>query len=213
MPFVILLNSVSFAREIEFHTGGSVMIKIGAALYLLFATSSAFAGQFRFTVNPFSPVLIPTGNSVYTSGPVAPYFSINNLDLTWSGNGELEVLAILIRSKDGKVSCNMSGSGVAALFPTSLVHDYPKGCSGVTVGTSPVNAISGNVILPATSSKDCSVHVQSDSFYCDGLAIDIQADPFASYNIPLRVTIEGQQTDKNGGDPSRVIANTDVVVH
>src|ERR1700728_3570753 len=156
------------------------MMKFGVILCLLLAVSSAFAGKFDIRVNPASPVLIPTGNSIYTSGPVAPYFSINNLDFTWSGNGELEILAILIRSKDGKISCNMSGTGVAAIFPTSLVNDSPKGCSGVTMGTSPIDPISGNVILPSTPSKDCSVNMQSDSFYCDGLAIDIQADPFST---------------------------------
>jgi hypothetical protein len=188
------------------------MIKLSLVLCVLFAVSAAVASELEISVNPISPYLIAKGSPINGTSPVTPYFTINNLKVTWSGIQEFEVLAIAITAKSNpSINCGGSGDIVSTLFSNSTLTDKDPGCSGIATGTSPLSS-TGNVILPMVK-NGCSVSIESQGFFCDNLGIAPKADPFASYNIPMTVTVIGQAQDSTGANQRMMSASTDIVIY
>ncbi len=176
------------------------------------------------SANPQQPFLIPISTTVANgilTGPVAPYFTMNSLTLTWAGNSEFQLLAVefyaqsltsTTSSASGSTGtgtsfdCGGSGSIIAVLYQNATYTDSPAGCSGIATGTSPIDPTTGNVIIPnaQANQSNCSISIKSSQFFCDSLPITVSPNPFANYNIPVEVVIFGETVDVNGNTTGRV---------
>lgn len=161
---------------------------------------SAVANTLEINVNPMNPILITAANS---GGPHAPYFSISNLDVFWTGTQAFELLAIDIKGPG--INCGMSGVASSALFALANIYD----CKGNVV-QSPAVGPNGELIFPAASPA-CSVSATSTGFFCDQLKVPVQPNPMSSYNIPAEVTVYGQIVS-HGGQTQKVIGMKKIVI-
>jgi hypothetical protein len=167
---------------------------------------SAMAADLEINVNPDSPLLIPVSSTLGGSGPVAPYFSMNNLNITWKGSDTFQLLGIVVAGE--KIfGCSGSGSALnASLFASAVVRD----CNGTVIEPA-INA-DLNVMITAPLNPACPYTVVSSSFYCDKLPVAVSSDPMTTYNIPATVTVIGETLDVFGNNPHRVVATKKIVI-
>ncbi len=171
-------------------------------------------------VNPSQPLLIPTSNAVNgtTGGPVAPYFSMNSLKLTWAGSTKFQLLALSFfagsvtgtsspssSSAATSFSCGGSGSVVNGIFLSASVVD----CNSSVI--QPALDSNSNLTIPAPT-PGCPYSVQSSGFTCDSLPITVNPNPLTNYNIPVEVIVFGESLDGSGNATGRVTGIANITV-
>lgn len=178
-------------------------------------------------VNPSQPLLIPVSQASSggtTTGPTAPYFSLNSLKMTWAGSQQFQLLALSFyagsvtsssSSSNTAASFNCGGSGSSltqGIFGTANVVDCNNKPPGG--GSTPVPALDANFNLniPAPTDPTCPNSVQSSAFYCDSLPITVSPNPFATYNIPVEVIVFGEALDNSGNATGRVTGIANITV-
>jgi len=176
---------------------------------------SALAADLEISVNPDNPLLIPVSSPASVSGPIAPYFTMNNLKITWKGSQSLQLTAVaIVQQGTGRFMCGGSGVGITSIFANSKVVDCngnPPGGPGRT--EIPALDPNGNLTIPpGMNASSCALTVESSSFYCDKLNVQVLNNPFASYNIHATVTVYGETLDASGKPGHRVMATKEIVI-
>jgi hypothetical protein len=182
------------------------MKNLGVVLCLVFAATLASADKLQILANPTNPILIPSGTPIGGAGPAAPYFTINDLTLKWTGENQFQLLAILLTSKASKkFACGGSGAQTSSLFAQATVND----CNGNVIS----NAINSNgeMIMPGVFSS-CALEAKSMEFFCDHLPFHLNKNPFSTYNIPVTLTVIGQEVDPQGSVVTKITAREDLVI-
>lgn len=169
-------------------------------------------------VNPGQPLLIPTSSAVNgsTTGPTAPYFSLNSLKITWAGTTSFQLLALTFyagsvtgssssASTATSFSCGGSGSAITGIFGSANIVD----CNSVTV--QPALDANQNLTIPAPT-PGCPYSVQSSGFFCDSLPITVNPNPLTTYNIPVQVIVFGESLDGSGNATGRVTGIANITV-
>lgn len=168
-------------------------------------------------VNPGQPLLIPTSSAVNgsTTGPMAPYFSLNSLKITWAGTTSFQLLALTFyagsvtgtggSSSASSFNCGGSGAAVTGIFGSANIVD----CTSATVR--PALDANQNLTIPAPT-PGCPYSVQSSGFYCDSLPITVSTNPLATYNIPVQVIVFGESLDGSGNATGRVTGIANITI-
>jgi hypothetical protein len=177
------------------------------------ANSSLF-----ISANPTSPYLIPQSTPVNDNPnvvtPIAPYFTMNSITISWTGSSQFQLLSLALYAANlgsaattagAAFNCGGGGSAISDLFSTSTFFDFPVNCSGVN-GNSVIDVNQNLTIpgIPAGAAAGCVVSARSAAFYCDSVPVAISNNPFATYNIPVQIIVFGETLDSNGNTTGRV---------
>lgn len=172
---------------------------------------STLAADLEMSVVPNNPLLIVSSSNAGKTGPVAPYFAVNSLKMTWKGSSEFQLLNITVLgtvagSTEQKIfSCGGASSSVfGSFFEGTNIRD----CKGNVF--QPALSSNGNVIIPVASSA-CPLTVESAPFYCDKLPVEVSSNPMATYNIPAKVVVLGESLDSSGS-AHRILEAQDIVI-
>jgi hypothetical protein len=189
--------------------------------FLMFSWGCGSRGTSALTVgvNPSQPLLIPTSSAVNgsTTGPVAPYFSMNSLKIIWSGTTSFQLLALTFyagsvtggssssSSTAQSFNCGGSGTAITGIFGSANITD----CHSAVV--QPALDVNQNLTIPAPT-PGCPYSVQSSGFYCDSLPVTVNPNPLATYNIPVEVIVFGESLDTSGDATGRVTGIANITI-
>jgi len=153
---------------------------------ILFSTAivlfglSTFAADLEITASPNNPILI---TKLVDKGPDAPYFIVSSVGGTWNGEKALKIEALLLRSQglNHSITCYADSKDMSQIFFKNA-------------------SFTGSVkIRPHTS-------FTSAPFVCSGQQVKVSPNPFATYNIPVTVTLIGVTSDGKSVKPVRADA-------
>ena len=112
-----------------------------SGLFLLAACGQGGNDSLQVTVNPKNPVLIPYGEMDLGDETVSsPYFTMNNVKLTWKGSDIAQIQSIIIKMKEigssQEQTCAFGGTDLSTAFGGNTQMAAPAAGASPTVATS-----------------------------------------------------------------------------
>jgi len=167
-------------------------MKLAALVFLIsafFNTVVARASTYPFTISaaPQTPILIVTGSETIVDGTAvpAPYFVLNSLTLSWTGNGIANVVSVFLKSADSTVECAFNANDLKDMFPDAVSKR-------------------GNVVILSGQT------ITSHPFGCGSVKV---ANPAStSFNIPVTIESVAIITGGDNGDLQKIRATTQIVI-
>lgn len=171
------------------------------------------------TANPKTPIVIDQGNSITLANGdtvTPPYFSINNIKVTWtSTTADAQVLALKFVSTGTTAtssagSCVISGNDLTTLFSSVTYYD----ANGTLKVADLVDANQNITIPKAVVGAFVPTYITSVKIYCSGLTVTPVSGKsiFTNYNVPMDVILYGQTVDATGNSTGRVTGFSNITL-